>query len=69
VKYGNLALGVVWEDTFSGRVANTFMVYQGIFRGVIIDRDTAEQIGVAPMRADYQARRNTEGTDIGHDQI
>ncbi|KQT48572.1 hypothetical protein ASG47_09555 [Devosia sp. Leaf420] len=63
--YGALALGVVTQETLSGRTANRFFINQsGVF-----EPDDLATVSLALMNFDLEARRDANGNDIGYHAI
>lgn len=63
-KYAELAGGVVREDTMAGRMANAFMSEQAQQQGKKITQCGAKKISEELMRADYDARVQTNGETL-----
>lgn len=56
IPYGTLALGVVLEDTLSGRTASQYLKISGIKEGKTITTEQIDKIGDSLMLSDFQAR-------------
>ncbi len=64
-RYGELALGVVTGETFSGRAANAFLADVGHHNGQRITRKVAEAVSMGLMDADFDARRTAFSESSG----
>lgn len=67
--YGNLALGVVLNDTVSGASANAFFALQADKEGRAVGYNMLAQISLELMRADLAARQDKGGADLDVDDI
>lgn len=66
-KYAALALGVVGNSTFSGSVANAFIMQASADNGTTLAIDTLALIGIELMNADFD--RRAAGTEMTVDVI
>ncbi|QQM33128.1 hypothetical protein JET14_22010 (plasmid) [Martelella lutilitoris] len=67
--YAGLALGVVEQDTVSGRFAVAFMTQRATELGITLTSDLIEAIGVDLMNADLDAREASGGEVLKYDVI
>lgn len=67
--YGNLALGVVLNNTVSGAAANSFFMDQADEQGVNVSENQLATISLNLMQADFQARQTRGGADLSVDVI
>ncbi|HGG65001.1 MAG TPA: calcium-binding protein [Rhodobacteraceae bacterium] len=67
--YGNLALGVVLNNTVSGASANAFFVLQADKEGRPVPYNTLAQISLELMKADFDARLAKGGADLDVNNI
>lgn len=67
--YGNLALGVVLNNTVSGAAANSFFLDQAGEEEASVSGDQLATISLNLMRKDFEARQASAGADINVDVI
>lgn len=69
VAYGELALGVVRNDTVSGASANQFFLNRASAEGQTVTANQLATISLELMRADLDARVDKGGADLNVDDI
>lgn len=67
VAYGQLALGVVMNDSVSGAAANSYFLSIASQEGVSVSDDQLAQISLDLMKADFEKRSASSGADLSVD--